>query len=231
MAEKDSSSFELFESGENLQQEFGKAENFVKSNKNILTYIVGAIAVAAAAYLAYNYWNTSQDEEAQAALFRSHNAFETDSLAKALKGTAAAPGLLQVADEYGSTDAGNVANFIAGVAFLKQGKYDDAIARLEKFSSSDLLVQARAYSLIGDAYMEKKNPAEAVSFYKKAVDYKANKSFTPIYMNKLAIAQEAAKDNNSALETINSLIEKYPTSQEAAMAKRSKSKLEGSLGQ
>jgi TolA-binding protein len=231
MAEKDSSGFEIFESGESLQKEFNKAESFITKNKNLLTYAGAAVIAVALGVFAYNYWSSTQDEEAQAALFVPFGNFEADSLNKALNGTAAAPGLVTIAKEYGSTDAGNIANFIAGAAFMKQGKFDNAIEHLEKFSSSDLLLQARAYSLIGDAYLEKKNPAEAIKFYEKAADYKPNKSYSPVYLNKLAIAQEAAKDNAGALETLTKLIETYPTSQEAIMAKRFKSKLEATLGQ
>ena len=38
----------------------------------------------------------------------------------------------------------------AGVSYLKQGKFELARLYLEDFSSSDLLIQARAYSLVGD---------------------------------------------------------------------------------
>jgi len=40
---------------------------------------------------------------------------------------------------------------------LKQGKFEDAIEYLKKFNAGDLLIQARAYSLIGDAYLELKD--------------------------------------------------------------------------
>ena len=36
------------------------------------------------------------------------------------------------------------------LAYLKQGKFELARLYLEDFSSSDLLIQARAYSLVGD---------------------------------------------------------------------------------
>jgi predicted negative regulator of RcsB-dependent stress response len=231
MAEDNKSGLEVFESSENLQTEFNKAEGFIKKNSKLMTYIGGGILAIAAAVVAYNYYTKTQDTEAQTALFPAVYAFETDSLAKALKGGAATAGLTTIADDYSGTDAGNLASFYAGVALLKQGKYDDAIERLGNFNSSDLLVQARAYSLIGDAYMEKKNAADAVKFYQKAVDYKENAAFTPVYMLKLATAHEVAKDNAAALEVYTKILEKYPNAQEAGMAKRFKAKLEGVVGE
>lgn len=231
MAKKEKTGIEIIESAEALQQEIGKAEGFFKSNQKILTYVGGGILAIVLGVVAYNFWSKSQDEEAQAAMFSSVYAFESDSLKQALSGTGGNEGLLAIADNYGMTDAGNLANFYAGVALLKQGKFDDAIERLEKFSSSDLLVQARAYSLIGDAYMEKKNTEEAISYYKKAAEHKPNKYFSATYLMKLATAYEIAKDNKSAIETYAEIIEKYPDSAEVINAKKFKSKLEGMLGE
>lgn len=231
MAKQEKTGAEIFESAEALQKEFTKAEGFLKKNQTILTYIGGGILAIALGIAGYTYWTKTQDEEAQAAMFNSVYAFESDSLKQALSGTGGSEGLLKIADEYGSTAAGNLANFYAGVALIKQGKYDDAIERLKSFSSSDLLVQARAYALIGDAYMEKKNTDEAISYYKKAADYQPNKFFTPVYLMKLATAYELAKDNKSAIEAYNEIIEKFPESSEIGNAKKFKSKLEGTVGE
>jgi TolA-binding protein len=226
MAKQEKTGAEIFESAEALQGQIGKAEGFFKSNQKILTYVGGGILAVILAVVGYNFWTKSQDTDAQEALFSSFYAFESDSLKQALNGTGGNPGLLSVADDYGMTDAGNIAKFVGGVALLKQGQFDNAIERLKDFSSKDLLVQARAYSLIGDAYMEKKNTEEAVSYYKKAVDYKPNMYFTPTYMMKLANAYETAKNNTEAIETYTKLINEFPNSAEVINAKKFKAKLE-----
>ncbi len=229
MAKQEKTGAEIFESAEALQSTIGKAEGFFKSNQKVLTYVGGGILAVIVGIIGYNFWNQSQDTEAQESLFSSVYAFETDSLKQALNGTGGNPGLLSVADDFGSTNAGNLASFYAGVALLKQGKFDDAIERLKSFSSSDLLVQARAYSLIGDAYMEKKTIADAIEYYEKAVDYKPNMYFTPTYMMKLAAAYEADKKNKEAIEVYTNLINEYPNSLETANAKKFKGKLEGAI--
>ncbi len=221
------SGLEFLESPEKLAQEIGKAEKLVSQNSKLLTYIGGGILAVILGYFAYKWYINSQDEQGQAALFSPVFAFESDSLNKALKGTGGNAGLLAVADEYGSTPSGNLANFYAGVALLKQGKFDEAIDRLKDFSSSDMLVQARAYALIGDAYMEKNATEDAVSYYEKAVGHQPNAFFTPIYMTKLAVAQEKAKQNEDAIKTYGEIIAKYPQSSEAINAKKYKALLEG----
>ncbi|SFE00254.1 tetratricopeptide repeat protein [Spirosoma endophyticum] len=205
--------------------------DYFQQNKNIVLGILGGIMLLVVGFFGYRYYVGTQDETAQVELFPSVYQIEADSLKKALSGDGRNPGLLAVADNYGSTPAGDLAEFYAGIGLLKEGKYDDAIERLKSFSSSDLLVQARAYALIGDAYMEKKSFDEAADYYRKAADYKPNKFFTPGYLLKLAIAQEQAKQNDKAIETYNSIIITYAQSAEAASAKKYKSLLEATVGE
>ena len=113
---------------------------------------------------------------------------------------------------------------------MKQGKYDEAIEHLKDFSAGDILIQARAYSLIGDAYMEKKQPAEAIDYYDKAANHEPNKFFSPSYLMKLALAYELANQKEKAIEAYDKIISQYEDSAEANNAKKYKSKLEGLAG-
>ena len=214
------SSLEFLESAEGLQHEIGKVQTTVEKNKNVIYGVVGALVLAVVGYFGYKYYTHSQDEEGQAKLYSAVYKFEADS------NKIAAKEMAKVADGFGG-NTGNLANFYAGVANLKEGKYDTAIEQLKSFSSSDLLVQARAYSLIGDAYSEKKAYGDAVNYYKKASDYKANKFFTPAYMMKLAAALEAIKESKEALAVYTEIVEKYAESSEAVSAKKYKAMLEG----
>ena len=214
------SSLEFLESAEGLQHEIGKVQTTVEKNKNVIYGVVGALVLAIVGYFGYKAWNSSQDEEGQAKLYITMYKFEADSNKVVAKEAA------KVADDFGG-NAGNLAHFIAGTANLKEGKFDAAIDHLKSFSSSDLLVQARAYSLIGDAYSEKKAYGDAVDYYKKASEYKANKFFTPAYMMKLAAALEANKEPKDALAVYTEIVEKYAESSEAASAKKYKAMLEG----
>jgi predicted negative regulator of RcsB-dependent stress response len=218
--EVEKSSLEFLESAEGLQHEIGKVQTTVEKNKNVIYGVAGALILAIVGYFGYKYYSNSQDEDGQAKLFSTMYKFEADSNKVAAKEAA------KIADNFGG-NAGNLAHFIAGTANLKEGKFDAAIEHLKSFSSSDLLVQARAYSLIGDAYSEKKAYGDAVDYYKKASEYKANKFFTPAYMMKLAAAYEANKEPKEALAVYTEIVEKYAESSEAVSAKKYKAMLEG----
>jgi TolA-binding protein len=231
MAKTEKSGLEIIESSEALQQEFNKAEGFLKNNQKLLTIVGGVIVAVVLGVVGYNYYTKSQDDDAQAAMFNAVFALEADSTKQALNGTGGNEGLLAIADNYGGTKAGNLATLMAGGALMKQGKFDDAIERLKDFSSNDLLMQARAYVLLGDAYMEKKSVEDAITYYKKAAEYKPNKTFTPGYLMKLANAYEVAKNSKEALAVYAEIVEKYPDNVEIGNAKKYKSKLEGTVGE
>ena len=227
MAKKvETSNLEVFENPEALEEKLSEATDFITKNRNVVFGIAGAIVALVVGFLGYNWYKGSQDEEGQKAMYTAVYDFEADSLDKALKGRPGGMGLLAIADEFGSSAAGNLAHYYAGAALMKQGKFDQAIEQLKDFSSSDLLVQARAYALIGDAYMEKNAAEDAISYYEKAVSQKVNKYFTPGYLMKLAIAQEKAKQNTKAIDTYAKIVNDYPQSSETANAKKYKSMLE-----
>ncbi len=222
---------EFLEDPDALEGKLEDVGDYFQQNRNIVLGILGGIVLLVAGFFGYRYYVSSQDETAQVELFPSVYQLEADSTKKALNGDGRNPGLLAVADNYGATPGGKLAEFYAGIGLLKEGKYDDAIEHLKSFSSSDLLVQARAYALIGDAYMEKKSFTEAADYYRKASDYKSNKFFTPGYLLKLAIAYEQAKQNDKAIEAYNEIITTYGQSAEASSAKKYKSVLEAQVGE
>ena len=216
----------LLEDPDALAARLVESEDFVRDNRSLLLGILAMVVLAVVGGFGYYTWRNQQDSKAQASMFRAVNNWETDSLNKAIKGDGKAPGLTTVANEYGSTKAGNLANFYAGVASLKQGKYKEALDYLEDFSSDDYLVQSRAYSLMGDAQLELNKPKEAADLYAKAADHNANEFFSPGYLLKEGTARELAKDNEGAVKAYDRVITDYPTAQEVAEARQYKAKLE-----
>ncbi|WP_226915697.1 tetratricopeptide repeat protein [Hymenobacter siberiensis] len=216
----------LLEDPDALAARLAESEDFVRNNRSLLLGILAVVVLAVVGGFGYYTWRNQQDSKAQAIMFRAVNNWEADSLSKAIKGDGKAPGLTTVANEYGSTKAGNLANFYAGVASLKQGKFKEALDFLEDFSSDDYLVQSRAYSLMGDAQLELNKPKEAAGLYAKAADHNANEFFSPGYLLKEGTARELAKDDEGAVKAYDRIITDYPTAQEVAEARQYKAKLE-----
>jgi predicted negative regulator of RcsB-dependent stress response len=224
---------DILENPEALQEKVIGAEHWIENNPKIVFGVVGVILLVVGGYFGYRYYVDSQDAEAQKEMFQAVRYFEkyidsgSDSLNIAMKGDGNTLGFEDIINDYGMTKAGNLANFYAGAISLKQGKYKLGRLYLEDFSSSDLLVQARAYSLIGDSYMEENDFANAASFYNKAANYEPNKYFSPVYMMKEALAYEKLNQNDKAIKVYQKIVDEYWESSEFQNAKKYKARLEG----
>jgi TolA-binding protein len=226
MAKKEEHKHELLENPEALKEKLEGAENWLEQNPKIVVSIAAVILIAVGGYFAFNYYKNNQNQLAQTEMFQAVYYFEADSLDKALNGDGNNLGFLQIIDEFGITDAANLANYYAGVSYLKQGKFELARLYLEDFGASDLLIQARAYSLIGDSYMEEEKYDDAAKFYNKAANYKPNKYFSPGYLMKEALAYEKANQNDKARDTYDKIINQYWESSEYQNARKFKARLE-----
>ena len=226
MAKKEEHKHELLENPEALKEKLAGAESWLEQNPKIVVGVAAAILIIVGGYFAFNYYKNSQNDLAQKEMFQAVYYFEADSLDKALNGDGNNLGFLEIIDEYGVTDAANLANFYAGVSYLKQGKFELARLYLEDFNATDLLIQARAYGLVGDSYMEEKKYDDAAKYYNKAANYKPNKYFSPGYLMKEALAYEKLNQNDKARETYDKIINLYWESSEYQNARKFKARLE-----
>jgi TolA-binding protein len=225
MAKKEENK-DLLENPEVIQEKLVDVEGWFENNPKTALGIAAGILLLVGAFFGYRYYIGNQDGIAQKEMFQAVRYFEADSLNLALNGDGNNLGFLQIIDDYGMTDAGNLSNYYAGVIYLKQGKFPLAVFHLEDFSASDLLVQARAYSLMGDAYMEQKDYENAAKFYDKAAGYKPNKEFSPMYLMKAALAYEKLNQNEKAKAAYQTIIDKYWESSELQNARKFKARLE-----
>ena len=226
MAKKEEHTNELLENPAALAEKLEGAENWMEKHPKTILGVAAAILLLVGGYFGFRYYVDAQDDEAQKEMFQAVYYFEADSLSQALNGDGNNLGFINIIDDYKFTDAANLANFYAGVCFLKQGKFDAAILYLEDYSSNDLLVQARAYSLIGDANMELAKFDEAATYYMKAANYKSNKFYSPTYLMKAALAYEKMNKNDKAIEAYSKVITDFWDSSEYQNALKLKARLE-----
>jgi len=227
MAKKIEHRNEILENPEALAEKLQGAETWLERHPKTVAGVAILIALVVGGYFCFRYWTENQNEEAQREMFQAVYYFEADSLNLALNGDDNNLGFKDIISEYKFTDAANLANYYAGAIYLKQGEFELARLYLEDYSSNDLLIQARAYSLIGDTYMEQNNFADAAKYYEKAANYKPNKFFTPTYLMKAALAFEKNNEFGKAKEAYAKIISDYYESAEFQNAKKLKARLEG----
>lgn len=227
--ETNSQGNDLLENPEALAQQFSKTEEFVEKNKTAVLILGAIVALGLLGYLFGTYYINQQNSSAQRDMFQAVYYFEADSLGKALNGDGNNYGFLEIIEEYGMTPAANIANFYAGASYLKLGDNENGLRYLKAFSSSDYLVQSRAYSLMGDASMDLLDFDAAASYYKKAAEYNANKQFSPTYLMKAALANEKSNNLEEAISNYQTIIDDYYNVVDYNEAKKHKARLEGML--
>ncbi len=220
--EKDSATAGVFST---LDETASKTEDFVAKNQNFIIGIVGAVALVTIGYLVYQKFIAEpKQNEAAEEMFVAQQNFQqatdgiaSDSLYKlSLNGSEGKFGFLKIADEYSGTDAGNLANYYAGMAYLNTGKYDEAIQYLGKFKSEDIVLGALAKGAIGDAYSQKNQPKEALENYIKAVEANKNDFTTPRFLLKAGKTALALGNKEEALKYFNDIKDNFDASPEAA---------------
>lgn len=223
---KKSGAKDLLESSDLLREKLSSTEDYIEKHKNIVFSIVGVILLMVIGYFLFRYYVRTQNHKAEIDMFQAIFYYEADSLNKALNGDGNNYGFLDIIDTYPMTKAADLAHFYTGSIYLKQGDYDDAITMLSKFKASDIAIQPRAYSLIGDAYMEKGDAKTAINYYKKAAEYMPNKFLTPEYLEKEAAAYESLKDYESASACYDEIIKKFYGSSQYQNALKQKARLD-----
>ena len=221
--EKDS----LIESQEVLVDTLNSSELFFKKNQKLISIVSVLLIFVISTFAIINYYIFSQNKLAEDDMFQAVYYFESDSLVKALNGDGNNYGFLEIIDEYNYTQAANLSNYYAGVSYLKLGNFENAIKYLKSFAGDDQVIQARSYSLIGDAYIELEDYNNAIKFFKKAINYNPNEFFTPNYLLKLALVYEETGELKEAYECYNQIVDSYKESSEYQISVKNKSRLEG----
>jgi len=145
-----------------------------------------------------------------------NNTVAADSLfTLALKGADGKYGFVDIADEYSGTKAGNLANYYAGISYLRLKQYKEAIDYLEDFSSKDELLGPVAKGAIGDAFADINQPQDAFDYYVKAAELKDNNFSTPLFLFKAGNTAMELENYSKAQELFEKIKNDYPNAVEA----------------
>ncbi len=194
---------------------------FMKHKKTIAIAIILVILVIGG-FLCYDtYVSGPREQEASTALAKGQDYFANQQYEIALKGDSTGyKGFLSIASDYGSTDAGNLANLYAGLCYANLDKWNDAVKYREEYSpSDDEMVSPAATAALGNAYAHTKNYDKAVEYLKKAASMadgeaadKANNSISPSFLIQAGEILESQGKKDEALKIYQDIKKKYVNS-------------------
>lgn len=204
-----------------VQQAYSKTERYLEENKRSLAIIFGALVALVGGYFAWQrFYVAPQEAEARAAMFMAEKYFEKDSLKLAINGDGNHKGFKYIVEEYGITKAANLAHYYLGICYLRQGKFNEAIAEMKEFETNDEILGPMATGAIGDAHMELNKIKEAVDYYLKAAKMENNRFTAPIFLMKAATGYEELKSFDDAIRVYEQLRSDYYETQEGKDAER-----------
>ena len=200
---------------ENVETTLSTAEQWIENNQKTLWIILIAVLVVALGIFGISKYNKKRNENASAQIFKAQQYFENEQYENALNGDGNNLGFLDIINDYGSTKTGKLAAYYAGISYMKQGNYEEAITYLKKYSNNDQVLSAMALGAIGDCYMELDDLQNAVSYYGKAAIKNANDFTSPIFLMKEGLTYEIMGDYAKALNAYKTLKKDFPNSNEA----------------
>ena len=223
--EQDSTTAEVFNT---LDESASKTEAWIEKNQKFILGFVGVVAIAVLGYLAFQQFvQGPKEEEAMNEMFQAQSYFELamtatqkDSLYNlSLNGGAGKYGFLDIIDNYGSTAAGNLAHYYAGMAYINTNDYQNAIEHLDKFKSDDAMLGPLAKGAIGDAFVQLNQEGEALKYYVDAAKMNDNEVTAPRFLLKAGITALNLGNTSEALGYFKQINDSYENSAEATKAK------------
>lgn len=191
---------------------------FLKYKKAIIIAVVAIIVIIAGVFGYVSQISGPREDKASTMLAKGQTYFANQMYEQALKGDGTGyVGFTKIADEYSSTDAGNLANLYAGLCYANLGKWAEAQKSLEAFSSEDdQMISPAAEAALGDAYAHLNQLDKAVDAFKKAAsmaDSKAedgtNNSLSPTFIIKAGEILESQGKKDEALKLYQDAKKKY----------------------
>ncbi len=204
--EENSTTAEVFNT---LDDSANKAEDWVGNNQKGIFVIIGVVALVVLGYLGYDKFIAEpKAAEAMNEMFTAQKYFDQavageskDSLyTLALNGGEGKYGMIDIANEYSSTPAGNLANYYAGMAYLNLKDYTNAVKYLSEFDTDNAVLGPIAKGGVGDAFIQLDQKEDALGYYEEAVTASTNDYTTPMYLFKAANVALALGKKDKALE-------------------------------
>jgi len=223
---------EKLSQSEELLLKYHKTSDWVQQNTRI---VIGGAVVFVALVAGFLYWHSSQvenNEHAETMLSRIAGLYQSGDWRKAIDGDAKQRlqgeplrGLKEIAKEYGSTHAGELAKLELGNAYYYLGKLDSALDAYNDASIDGPLLKAAVESGKATIFEDKGNKAEAAKLFIAAASID---KINPMNANySLAAARDfaAAGNKDEAIKVYRKILDEYPGTQFDDAAKRELLKL------
>ena len=194
-----------------------RSQEFFEDNRNLILGVIGGLVVLAVLVIGWRTWQDRRSSEGQELLGAILTEYEAGNYQVALDGTETAPGLLEIADDYGSTSTGEQATFFAADALYQLGETERALDLFEDYDGSGLI---GASALAGQAAIAEQggNASTAAGLYERAAGAFESPASTPGYLLDAARAYLEAGEASEAQAALQRIVDDWGATPEASTA-------------
>ncbi len=206
---------------------YGQSLVYYSQNKGKVIGIATGIIAVIVLVIGYTIYSGNQEDQAQAILAKTEQYMNNSDWERALNGDAAegTAGLVSLVNNFGSTDAGNLAAYYAAVSSLNLGNNEDALMYIRKHTPPNDVIGIGAMALHATIEANAGNHKEAGDLYLKAANLVTSDTNTP--QNLLLAAQHymAGDLKSDAKKAVDRIVNEFPDSPQAQEALRMSGKL------
>ncbi len=206
---------------------YGQSVVYYSQNKGKVIGIATGIIAVIVLVIGYTIYSGNQEERAQAILAKTEQYMNNSDWERALNGdaTEGTAGLVSLVNNFGSTDAGNLAAYYAAVSSLNLGNNEDALMYIRKHTPPNDVIGIGAMALHATIEANAGNHKQAGDLYLKAANLVTSSTNTP--QNLLLAAQHymAGDLKADAKKAVDRIVNEFPDSPQAQEALRLSGKL------
>jgi tetratricopeptide (TPR) repeat protein len=195
-----------------LVTSYVKATTYYEEHKRAISIGVTAFAVVVIALIIYGKNRAENNVSASTDLGSIYQFYDNGQYQIAIDGVPERniKGLKSIVDDYGSSDAGDIARFYLANAYYQLGKYDEALDQFKRFSPSDETLEISRRSGIACVYEAKGMPREAAENFEKAADVNSKDVNAAENLSNAARNYAGAGEKEKALDLLKKLKKTYP---------------------
>lgn len=129
-------------------------------------------------------------------------------------------GFVQIADNYGRTNSGNLANYYAAIVYYELNQFEEALSYIEQFNPPRGIMGVGPLSLYAVTLSELGEYEAAAEKFIEAAYWDENESTTPYNLLEAAISYETIGEYDNAIEQLDIIIDQYADSPIVTEAER-----------
>lgn len=193
---------------------YARVLGLVETNRTVVYGGLVVVIVALAMIFGFSYIQSSKNAEAADLMAEAVARYESGDYAAAIDGDMFFTGLVEIAEKFGGTKAGNLARFYAADALYRTGDLERSLAFFHAYDKDGDYIGASAYA--GEAAISETNGDfnSAGDLYLRAATIFESNVTSPDYLMKAARSYEASDDASAARKVYERLREDYPVSRE-----------------